>query len=283
MYKKECIKCSKLFETKKKYKKFCSNECKFDFQRNLKKTIKICGVCNEKFSIPNWKAKKQKFCSPKCVNVSFTKYKETKWCKTCNKQLNRRNSLYCSRECSRIHYNKNCLVCNKIFRIGLKFCSNECKFIYQKIHPPKLQPKYKLICGYCNKEFNVTQCQKHYKCCSKKCATKYLFDHSKKTKLEIKFENLLKENNIFYKTSYYVKYNDTFKVYDFFIPNKNLLIETDGIFWHGKIKPKKGYYPIQVRNMKNDKTKNRLAKDNGYNLIRIWEDEIDKFNIESLK
>lgn len=30
----------------------------------------------------------------------------------------------------------------------------------------------------------------------------------------------------------------------------------------------------QMKNRKNDEIKDRLAMDNGYNLIRIWEDEV---------
>lgn len=40
---------------------------------------------------------------------------------------------------------------------------------------------------------------------------------------------------------------------------------------------------MQIKCIKNDEIKNKLAKDNGYNLVRIWEDEVDKFDIESLK
>jgi len=61
-----------------------------------------------------------------------------------------------------------------------------------------------------------------------------------------------------------------------------LLIELDGIFWHGKLKKKKDYYPIQKKVMENDKIKNQLAKERGYNLTRIWEDELDKFDIKQL-
>ena len=63
------------------------------------------------------------------------------------------------------------------------------------------------------------------------------------------------------------------KLYDFYIPSNNTLIEVDGVYWHGKNKKLNELNKTQLKNHKNDKIKTRLAKKHGYNLIRIWEDE----------
>ena len=64
------------------------------------------------------------------------------------------------------------------------------------------------------------------------------------------------------------------KLYDFYIPSTNTLIEVDGIYWHGKHKNLEDLNDTQMKVRKNDEIKNRLANENGYTLIRIWEDEV---------
>ena len=63
--------------------------------------------------------------------------------------------------------------------------------------------------------------------------------------------------------------------YDFYIPSKNTLIEIDGIYWHGKGIDDAKLNETQKRNRLNDNRKTCIAKENGYDLIRIWEDEIE--------
>jgi len=66
------------------------------------------------------------------------------------------------------------------------------------------------------------------------------------------------------------------KIYDFYIPSKNMLVEVDGDYFHGNplIYESKDLNKMQIRNMKNDKFKNVLAKGNGYKLERVWENEL---------
>ncbi len=65
------------------------------------------------------------------------------------------------------------------------------------------------------------------------------------------------------------------KVFDFFIPSHQLLIEVDGTYWHGKGLSAEEMNKTQLHNHKNDKVKNQLASDANLMLLRIWEDEID--------
>jgi len=62
------------------------------------------------------------------------------------------------------------------------------------------------------------------------------------------------------------------KVFDIYIPSENLLIEVDGIYWHARNKT--NLNAIQLKNIENDNIKNGLAKKMGYNLLRVWEDDI---------
>lgn len=49
----------------------------------------------------------------------------------------------------------------------------------------------------------------------------------------------------------------------------------DGIYWHGKNKTWNELNATQRRVITNDKKKNQIAYDNGYDIIRVWEDEVE--------
>ena len=67
------------------------------------------------------------------------------------------------------------------------------------------------------------------------------------------------------------------KIYDFYIPSKNMLIEVDGDYFHGNplIYEQADLNKMQVRNMRNDKFKDVLAKGNGYTIERVWEYDLN--------
>jgi very-short-patch-repair endonuclease len=87
---------------------------------------------------------------------------------------------------------------------------------------------------------------------------------------ERQIESWLKSNNIDYKTQYKVEgcKNKKPLSYDFFIPDKNLLIEYQGI---------QHYQPVEIfggeenfkKQQENDKIKKRFAFNNGYELLEI--------------
>lgn len=99
----------------------------------------------------------------------------------------------------------------------------------------------------------------------------------KKTKLEKLFEDILNSLGIEYVFQYPVNgYN-----YDFYITNKNLLIEVDGDWWH--CNESAGFTPVydsQKHTIEHDKIKNQWAIDNGYKLIRFWESDINNNRID---
>lgn len=74
------------------------------------------------------------------------------------------------------------------------------------------------------------------------------------------------------------------KIYDFYIPSKNLLVEVQGDYWHGS--PKE-YNPedlngVQKKNMRNDIYKKSLALTAGYFIEAVWESDL-KNNYEMVK
>ena len=72
------------------------------------------------------------------------------------------------------------------------------------------------------------------------------------------------------------------KIYDFYIPSTNTLIEIDGNYYHGDSEMFEQLNPMQRRNKKNDEYKNVLAKGLGYKIERIWESEL-KNNYNEVK
>lgn len=74
------------------------------------------------------------------------------------------------------------------------------------------------------------------------------------------------------------------KIYDFYIPHINLLIEVDGDYWHAnpEMYLESDHNSIQKRNVKNDKFKDTLALGRGFDLIRIWENDL-KNDYEGVK
>lgn len=64
------------------------------------------------------------------------------------------------------------------------------------------------------------------------------------------------------------------KIYDFFVPVTNLLVEVDGDYWHAYGLLPEEMNAMQRRSVKNDKRKDIIAKGYGYELIRVWEHEL---------
>lgn len=65
------------------------------------------------------------------------------------------------------------------------------------------------------------------------------------------------------------------KIYDFFIPEKSIIVEVDGNYWHAYNIPLNEMNHIQKKSYYNDRRKDTIAKGSGYELIRIWEHELD--------
>jgi very-short-patch-repair endonuclease len=79
------------------------------------------------------------------------------------------------------------------------------------------------------------------------------------SKPERTMEKVLKDNNIKYMRQIRIEN----KLFDFYLPDHNVIIEVDGRYWHNLENAKE-----------NDKIKNSICKSNGYKIIRVWEDEI---------
>jgi very-short-patch-repair endonuclease len=100
------------------------------------------------------------------------------------------------------------------------------------------------------------------------------------TNLEKEFQTILNGLGISYIFQYTVNgYN-----YDFYIPNKNILIEVDGDWWHcNSVLNIQPVYESQKHTVAHDLIKNKIALDNGYQLLRFWEHDIKTNRFDVVK
>lgn len=165
------------------------------------------------------------------------------------------------------------------------FCSRECS---NNGHS-KLLTKHtyeERTCEYCSSSFQQIASRKKY--CSVQCSSKANLKtiNSKEpkkssTQPELLFKELLDKCTVDYEHQKSVSWKHGWKKwYDFHIPALNLLVEIDGIYWHGKNVKTKDLNKQQWRTRANDRLKNFIAKKRGFNLLRIWSDDINTLNLK---
>jgi transposase-like protein len=93
----------------------------------------------------------------------------------------------------------------------------------------------------------------------------------KESSLERKFKKILTEQSIAF-TQFKQVGN---RIYDFYLPKFNLIVECNGDYWHGhpRIFPKPNVE--QIKGRKRDLCKSELAKKAGYAIYFIWESEVN--------
>lgn len=91
------------------------------------------------------------------------------------------------------------------------------------------------------------------------------------TKPEQKFKKVARKNKIKYRQSY--KYKGHY--FDFYLPELDILVEIDGVYWHGKGLKDDELNITQLKSRRNDKKKNKICLDSQKSLIRLWEDEVE--------
>lgn len=92
--------------------------------------------------------------------------------------------------------------------------------------------------------------------------------------LEKRFaKNFLDKIGVKYKTQF--KAESIGRYYDIYIPSANLLIEIDGTYFHSYGLLYEEMSPMQKKNHRVDKDKDKWAREHKIPLIRIWEHDIN--------
>ena len=97
---------------------------------------------------------------------------------------------------------------------------------------------------------------------------------NKKSKLEIKFENILRLINLNFEYQYEYQY----RLFDFYLKKYNTIIEVDGDFYHCNPNSKHHeiIYETQKLTKENDRYKDELCENHNMTLIRYWEMDINE-------
>ena len=101
---------------------------------------------------------------------------------------------------------------------------------------------------------------------------------SKMTWPEREFKKLLKELKVEFEVQKIVGN----KIFDFYIPSANLIVEVDGNYWHGDQKMFPILNGLQKKAVRNDIFKDSLATGLGYSIERVWESDL-KNNYDKVK
>jgi very-short-patch-repair endonuclease len=96
---------------------------------------------------------------------------------------------------------------------------------------------------------------------------------NRKSSIHIKVENFLKSIGLKHESEYYIKYYSI----DIAFNDKKLAIEIQGDFFHSnpKLYPDGPICNIQKRNFYNDSKKHKYLKEQGWQLLELWESEIN--------
>lgn len=155
-----------------------------------------------------------------------------------------------------------------------KFCSNDCKHLNGRVE------KECIICG---KTYTSTKWENEGYC-SKKCQNK--ISVRRKSKFEKIIFDYLDETLIKYsvESNKFIKLNKR-QIFPDILINNEIIIDCFGDYWH--CNPEfynKDYFHKQIRKTaseiwKYDNEKEEILKNNGYNVIRVWENDFTKNKI----
>jgi len=237
--------------------------------------IRQCIQCNSDYIV--WKSNKQRtHCSNKCSRKTVAEKTSLRKnginfpCEVCGKDIYiskwEKTRKYCSDKCRHIGHTVPLLE----VKCANEFCDNTCTRTSKTL----LRMNEKKIIG----PFCSVRCNNVHR--SQKAS---LLRIVKNTRPELKFKEILEQSGVEFNSQKSLPWKKGWKKwYDFYIPHLNLLIEIDGVYWHGKGLSDKDLDIRQAQSRENDKLKNALALERGYNLLRIWEDDIDKFDINTI-
>jgi len=292
---------------------FCSRECFYAWKRehptkprNFKANLLKCDYCGKEFYRPPSNVRGDHvFCSRECA-INFRRV--TLKCPVCGKAFVRLKSRvkgkvsFCSRECmlkwnrGEKHPNyrritKICPICGREFEVtpsrDRKFCSHDCMKKWLKEtrkgnRNPNYRPKVIAKCLVCGREFETYPSNKDRKFCSWDCwlwwlknVRKITEDNRKKmlksllkrpTKPEMKLIEIIKKNKI------PLQYVGDGKLIigglnpDFINLENRIIVEVFGKYWHD---------PKRARPTQREDVRRRIFNKLGYDLVVIWEDELE--------
>ena len=168
--------------------------------------------------------------------------------------------------------------CSKILGFSTGTIENRLKFLSIRKDEPLKPADYERIIknsGLSEQEIGYIKSRQ------KSAIEEYLLSkEDTSTRIELAMQSLLESEGIDFIPQYRISNLRA----DFFIPSLNLIIETDGDYWHcNPRKYKNG--PIneaQAKAIARDKRRDKLLRSKGYAILRFWEYDIDN-NFEEVR
>lgn len=204
-----CLNCNKQYFSRKENSKFCSIECKHNYNR-IEHLCDYCGKPHIVYKNIYEKYKngthKKLYCSRECANKGLIT-STTKKCFYCGNEFSVENSVkniqkFCSMNCYKNYRNKKiqletkiCKVCSKEFNTyhhNQKYCSVECS-------KKAFQNRSVCTCNNCGKVFErikseVSKNKNHF--CSKECMYEYIRWSEKDINILRKYYRVIKNQEI---------------------------------------------------------------------------------------
>lgn len=295
-----CIQCSSLFMAPPSKKtQHCSDACSRKTQaekRLLPLKTTCCGYCGTAMHYRQERHKKR-YCNNKCrglarVGVPPTNklLRETRGCKNCQSPfIVRVNSdqFFCSKACGNAsrkgkyfgftnRVTLSCQICHKEFTAAMvrkdvaKYCSYACMAKAKTLLRGAAHPLYRAAshlikkCAYCGKIFRTTRPRVligQGRFCSRKCVGAWISQRQKGRISSI--ERIVAAVLSAINEPYLQQLPLGPWTVDFYLPQRNLVIECDGDYWHSLPK-------VQNR----DKRKDAWMKKHGYIMVRLQEQAI---------
>lgn len=290
----ECHECNQEIEVENyKFKQFlngkiknllCDKNCLANWQRrNFKgkkssefnSVVKNCCFCKKEYTVPKSRENTSKFCSSKCHSDNRIEDYDVQ-CDYCNKiflkkKAQIRNRNFCTRECSskwNSEFNNSqvtieCLICSKSSLVQ-KSRSNTAKTCSRGCHNKWLSEYYA----------NSKEGKRHLRNNGIKTIVNQKYSETKPERI---FKEFLVHNNIEFIPQYLMY--DKFIV-DFYLPNKNMVIEVFGDYWHsnplfyGDGEKRTKLTKRQIKQQRKDKSRKAYLETCGHKFYALWENDI---------
>lgn len=270
---KQCLTCGKDMYIKRSHfdrAVYCSQEC-------IRKGSKVnCALCGKEVYVRHTRLRQKNYCSKECYKADNDK-RTLKSCAYCGKdilvkQCHLTEKNYCSTTCSIKSKRKTipCLNCGITIETSLsskrKFCSSACDRAY-KVGPRVHNYKGNTIdctCLFCGASFQKPEAwvkKGEGKFCSISCKSSFTIQKQggMVSSIEIMVKDVLEQLG----ENYHHQYGIGKFLVDFYLPERNLVIEADGEYWHSL-----------ERGKARDARKNQYMQEKHINIARLKESDI---------
>lgn len=230
----------------------------------------LCVQCGASFTVKAYRVATAKYCSFACYHASM-RFQETYTCEHCGKIFQdnpSRKSRYCSVQCCNEsrerHIDRICPICNTPFTVRMSrpaerpgiYCSITCRGLAR-------HQRISLTCEQCGRVYERTPANvERSRFCSAQCRGGWTANHmpNSRTSIEIAIDALLTDLSIVYRAQHSIGPY----VCDFYVPEHRLVIECDGLYWHGL-----------PQNQYRDATKDLWFSAHAYRVLRLPELKIN--------